>query len=587
MTSDFRIDIAPNGQVLRFNLSAKSPGIPDAGLPFDRQPLNLAASLVDKLRRGEASHLEVQQVTADVSQWLFGNDITPYLVTALNQPGNAQMRLVVSINDDRLRESLADAPFELCQLPGGGIPLALNAKNASIFHLLPKVGASPLAPGAATWPLRVLVVRSNPIDLGGAIPPAATVRDDINQLLDAQGLSRTLVQVHILSSENAPDIVGRPTREGFRSQINKAAYDVLVYLGHGDVLPVYPGLPPVNVLQLESDDASTHVTVPADQLAVLLHERPVPVVLLIGCLTAAGIPADQKEGVSSLIPQWMRGVQGLAQALVNSESNVQLAVGTRYMLETIDAMLFLKTFFNSLLIAKPGNVEAAVHAARRDLYFGKPGSYSWSAPMIFRNLGSEPVFPFLASPPSNVCETSEQHQSLRSIFWDSLSKLAWGLRPQSAATQTMLDTLANVEEQYKQHILQKAPCLIMPKYVEGHSDNIATLPIELYGALNNLDELRGTLIVGGSNVRITNLTGTPELLASGYNVLSANQGNQSSFSIERIAADGALKPGPVLLVTVQLDSASQVVYPTNLNINRTTPPQPVCAGTNALIVPAP
>ena len=507
-------------------------------------------------------------------------------MAALNHPDGEQVRLIFSINDEGLRESLADAPFELSLLPGGGIPLALNARTAAIFHLLPKVGASPLSPVAGSWPLRILIVRSNPADLGGAIPSAKTVRDDIYTALDSKGLTHNLVQIQILSSENAPDVVAKPTREAFRNQINKAAYDILVYLGHGDVLQAYQGLPPVNVLQLESDDGQTHITVPADQLAVLLHEHPIPVVLLIGCLTAAGIPANQKAGLASLVPQWMRGVQGLAQALVNSESGVQLAVGTRYMLDTVDAMLFLKAFFTSLLVSKPGNVEAAVHAGRSDLHFGNPGSYSWSAPMLFRNLGSEPVFPFLQTPPSNVCPTADQQQNLRSIFWDNLAKLAWAVRPQTPVTQSMLDTLATVEEQYKQRILQTAPCLMMPKYVEAHADDQARFSVELYGALD-VEQLRGTLTVGGTNVRVTQLEATPELLASGYDVLSSTKDNQATFSIDRIVPAGALKTGPMLIATVQLDSASQVVYPTNLNIQRTFPQQPVCTGTNALIVPGP
>lgn len=587
MTSDFRIDIAPNGPALRFNLIHNTAGVPSVGLPFDRQPLNLSGPLIDNLRRGDASPAEVQQVTSDLSKWLFGNDIAPLLSAALNQPGNEQVRLIFSINDEQLRESLADAPFELCLLQGGGIPLALNARNASIFHLLNKVGTSRLSPGAGTWPLRVLIVRSNPLDLGGAIPEAAVIRNDIANTLVNKGLNPNLVQVHILSSENGPDIAGKPTREGFRTQLNKAAYDILIYLGHGDVLPVYQGLPPVNVLQLESDDGSAHVTVPADQLAIFLHERPMPVVLLIGCLTAAGVPADLKAGVGSLIPQWMRGVQGLAQALVNSESGVQLAVGTRYMLETADAILFLKSFFNSLLASKPGDVEAAVHAARRDLHFSNPpGSYSWSAPIIFRDLRPEPIFPFLAAPPSNLCPTAEEHQSLRTILWDNLSKQAWAIRSTNGASTTVHDLLATVEQQYVQAILAKGPALIMPICVEGRSEESVTIAMELQGDLN-IDELRGTIVVGGAEVNVTALVATPELLASGYEVLSSTKDNRATFSIERQVGTATMKTGPILKATVKLAEANQVVYPINLSITRTNPQQPVCTGINAVIVPGP
>lgn len=584
MTNDLLIDIAPNGQTLRLTLRANQPGIPAAGLPVNRQPLNFNGPLVDKLRRGEASHAEVLQVTTQISQWLFAADLTPYFATALNLPGNDQLRLIISITDDQLRESFADVPFELCSLPGDGIPLALNIRNASIFHLPPRTGASHFSASARSWPLRILIVRSNPRDLGGAIPPGAAVRNEIYQALDRNGLNRDLVQVHLLSSEQDPDIIGRPTNKEFRSQINNTPYDILVYLGHGDVLPVYTGLPPVNVLQLESDDADTHITFPSDQLAVLLHERPVPVVLIIGCLTAAGVPVDQKDGVSALLAQWVRGGQGLAQSLLNSQG-VEFAVGTRYMLETADAMVFLKAFFNSLLISRPGNVEAAVHAARRDLYLEVPGSYSWSAPVIFRYPESEPIFQFLSSRPANVCSTADQEQSLRIIFWEGLSKMRWANRS-PASTQPMLNALAAMEQQYRQRILQTAPCLIMPTYVEGQSDNEVTFSIELYGTLN-VEELRGNLIVGGSNLKVKQLQPAPQLAASGYTFLSGTQDNQASFSIDRAAPAGQLQTGPILTATVQLDSASQVVYPTTLNITRTKPQQPVCTGTNAVIVPAP
>ena len=70
MSRDLRVEIAPNGQTLRLTLYVNQPGVPAAGLPFDRQIPNLTASVIDNLRRGEATPLEVQQVTAAISQWL-------------------------------------------------------------------------------------------------------------------------------------------------------------------------------------------------------------------------------------------------------------------------------------------------------------------------------------------------------------------------------------------------------------------------------------------------------------------------------------------------------------------------------------
>jgi len=121
----------------------------------------------------------------------------------------------------------------------------------------------------------------------------------------------------------------------------------------------------------------------------------------------------------------------------------------------------------------------------------------------------------------------------------------------------------------------------------GHADEILTIPV---GAVWNIGSrlVEGNLVVGGANLKITALNPTPELLASGYNVLSNTKDNQANFSIERNAgAAGGLPAGPLFSAVVQLDSAKQVVYPISVNILRINPNQPVCMGNNAVIVPAP
>ena len=603
MSLEFRIDIAPNGQNLRLNLLSKMPGVPDAGQPFVRTlPIpNLSDADLDDLRRGNAQKPVVDQVTEHIRDWLLNVDLDPYLRTALAGPPGESVRLVFSINDEELRTKLSNVPFELCSLSGGGaVPLALHGKVASIVHLLPKVGVPPLAPNSGTWPLRVLIVRSNPLDLGGSVPPAAKTREEIHEVIDAQPkLDRDLVQVHVLSSEVSPDLAGKPTLDNLKKQLQKIPYDILVYLGHGDLLPVYQGLTPVGVLQMETEDATAHVTVPFDQIAVLLHERPVPVVILAGCLTAAEISAELKADVEKNIPQWMRGSQAVAQALINSESGVQFAVGMRFRLETEDAGRFIRAFFNTLLLGQPepfkvppGHVEAAVRAARRELYLGRPNSYSWSAPVIFRSLGQEPMFPHLASPPESVCPNTEQHQSLRAIFWEQLSKLAWNLRevPQSGA-ETVRGLLQNVEQQYVQSVLAKAPCFIVPGCIEGRHEGTVTVPVNLHGKLN-VDELRADLVFGGGLVKVKSLEASQQLLDSGYQMLSLAKGDYASFYIEKAGSSGdqssrGLPEGILLNATIELGQSYQVVYPASVNIKKIEPGQPVCTGNNAIIVPPP
>src|SRR5437588_433233 len=165
MSNDFLVEIMQelNGQLA---LMVRANNIPQVGQRLPRQPFILETRLIDQLRRGDALPALVQQVTATVSAWLLGNDLQAYLIAAL---ASGRMRLVFSM-DVGLRAALADLPVELLELGGGVVPLALNPHVCAIVHLLDKVGVPQNSPSARNWPLRVLMVRSNPPDLGGSVP---------------------------------------------------------------------------------------------------------------------------------------------------------------------------------------------------------------------------------------------------------------------------------------------------------------------------------------------------------------------------------------------------------------------------------
>lgn len=589
MSHEFLIDIAPNGAALRLNLRSKQPGVPEAGKPFNREPPDIPAESLSRLRSGSAPLPVVDDVAARVSSWLLGNDLQHDLNAVLDRQGEP-VRIVLSVNDEDLREKLSDLPFELCSLSGGAVvPLALNRRVASIVHLLPKVGTPPSAPNAGVWPLRVLVVRSNPLDLGGGVPAAAPIRDGIYGIIDHHpGLRRDLVQVHVLSGEQDGDLAGPPTLERLQRQLQKMDYDILVYLGHGDVSQI-PGRMPVGVLQLEAEGGAVHVTVPVDQLTMLFHQRPVPVVILAGCLTASEVDAGLREDVERNISQWMKGSQAVAQALINSESGVQFAVGMRYKLDTTDAHRFLLGFFKSFFSEEPGHVEAAVRAARQTLKLGPANSYSWSAPVLFRSLGQEPMFPHLATPPEAVYPNVEQQQSLRSIFWDTLSKIPWKLRGtlQSVVDQSHTQ-LAVADRQYVQAFVAQGLPLLIPGRVEATHEGEDVVPLELHGNLS-VSALRGDVVFGSDQMKVTSVRATPELLDAGFQVLSLAAGGQASFYIERTEGGDIrrLPEGRLLEISFSLGTAYQVVCPVNVGVRKVEPGGPLYAGNNAVIIPPP
>jgi len=580
MSSDFLIKIVP-GNNDQLALIVEADTLPQVGQRLPRLPLNLDISLIDQLRRGDAQAISVQRVTAAVSAWLLGNDLNAFLLITLGGRQGGQVRLVFNV-DERLRAALADLPVELLELNGSVVPLALNPKISAIVHLLEKVGVPQNSPSARSWPLRVLIVRSNPFDLGGSVPSATLIRDDIMRL--GRQLGPNLVKVDLLSSEVG--VARSATWEAFREQLRKTPYDIVVYLGHGDLLPANEGLPPSGVLQLETSDAAAHTPVSAKQLAAVLYNYPVPVVILAGCLTAADLPNEIKQSVEESLPQWMRGSQGVAQALVNSESGVQFAVGMRYRLETQDAVTFLRIFFRSLLHDKPGNTEEAVRAGRAELHAIRPFPPSWAAPVIFSTRSSEPRFDFLATPPPMIEAFDEQAQELRNIFWKRLiqqplsKRLPGGLDP-------LYQVLADIEQRLRGDPLNKGP-LLMPAMVEAPAGQTITLPVELHGQLE-LDELKGKIVVSGEAVSVQWVRGTQALRDRGYQVLAAPDGNEIMFQIERTPnnAGGPLPEGSLFEITLTLSAMFPIVYSVNVNVFAIVPYRLIRLGNNAIIVPTP
>jgi hypothetical protein len=191
---------------------------------------------------------------------------------------------------------------------GDVLPLSLQRCVSSIVHELGKVGR-PLRSAPTTWPFKILIVRAGPKDLA-PVPPAAPIAKKIRahrqDLADAEQ-----IQVHVLSTEPDGTFEGPPTREGLRSQLSRAdllgeQYHLLVFLGHGDVQEV-PGRPiPTGQLQLEGAQQESD-PYEARKIAGLLAEFPVPVVLLMGCMTAADLNEEQLATYNSAMPKWLRG----------------------------------------------------------------------------------------------------------------------------------------------------------------------------------------------------------------------------------------------------------------------------------------
>ncbi|HKP53157.1 MAG TPA: CHAT domain-containing protein [Chloroflexia bacterium] len=590
---DFQVDIAPNGKKLRLNVRANK-FIP-ADLQLDRALLELPEADVKALRSGASGAALVQRVTAQLSEWFLGEDLNIHLKNALDNAGDDTFRLIINA-DRQVIPKLANLPIELIQFKHGANPVLLNPKIDSLVHLLPGVGSAQNAKVNPNWPLKVLIVRPNPQDLGGAIPEAVPLRDAIleegQKLMPHPGpgmpAAANPVQVDLLSSE-----VGKAaTWDALQEQLETTDYHILVYLGHGDVLPTHVGLEPGGVLQMESDNGLVHESVGFSQLTAEFQEHPVPVALLAGCMTAAIIAAkdpEVQEIIEASKSRWMQGSQGVAQALVDSEAGVQVSVGMRYMLETNAAMRFLKAFFRSLLRKAPGNVEMAVREARSDLFKDNPIPPSWSAPMLFRALSQEPMFAFMRNPhgvsfSSELLNVQKKSQQFRTLLWTHLTQIPVG--DKAPEQPDPLKPLDAVESDLQQDILKEGSLLWPDRIAIGKPSQRVLMPVKVLGGLN-LSTLQGRISVSDDTARVVGAEQREDLAVLGYSLFSRREKGALVFRLDRLPGNDKPLPDGIVLFDAEIELGPSVPthYVVSLEIIETSSPCTLWPGNNVIIVP--
>ncbi|MGH2543373.1 MAG: CHAT domain-containing protein, partial [Ardenticatenaceae bacterium] len=456
--------------------------------------------------------------------------------------------------------------------------------------------------------LRILIVRSSPADYA-PVPEAAPVRDAIlalrPDLVSAEPDGPKLVQVDLLSSEDAPDVLAPPTKAKLYEQLESRHkrsenYDILLYLGHGDMYETQPGTVPIGQLILEDAEGYSD-PIDAHTLSTELQAHPVPVVLLLGCLTAANVEAARWQALQEEVPTWYRGSQAVAQALVKGITGVQFVVGMRYRIENDDAVAFIEAFFKSLLSEEGadneiGNLELAVRNARLRLSFQGQQAVGWAAPVIYRTPGTEPTFPFLATPPNYQVEALKL--SFRAILWDSLASTNWSQRQGAGIGQYQerRQKLTEIEASIIQEV-QPHAALLMPEYREADPAQLKApperltiqAPVALHSDLQSIEMLEGILAEGSGLGEVLSLVPAPELIAAGFEFYPLRLAdNRMKFLIRHPSHNGGtLAAGPLFLTTVALGPDSGIVYSLNITDLKSDPIRSLVTLNNAIVVPVP
>jgi hypothetical protein len=555
------------------------------GTPIDQQvaPLMLDPTLLDELRTGEALPATVTLIGTSVTNWLMVNGLSQHLAAEAANSGG--VRVVLEPVSGLFDEKLSDVPFELVDF--NAHPLVLGKRIRSLVHAVSRGGQPPAVAQSTDWPLRVLIVRSNPADLGGArVPPADPIRQAI--LTSAQNaFGAGNVKVTMLSSEPGAD--GAPTWQDVATTLTQQ-HDIFVYLGHGDVVEAMVGNAASGALYLERPDGKADM-IEAKRFTGALGDHPIPVVLLAGCLTAAppGTTAEEKEREKLLVPRWMRGSQIVARSLVDSQAGVAVAVGMRYRIETLDATKFLGAFFDSLLTGTPGDVESAVRAGRLALFLQNPMPPAWSAPVIFRSEGDEPMFPYLAKKPVTVGEDDLRDEQVRAASWSALADHpVQGRDPK--LFKLVYDPLDEAEARIRKRATDGKHPIVGVTRADVSRGATATLGVELAGALE-VRSLTGIVRFGAANGNAMQPVPAPALTAAGFTALfAAAKHGELKFRLEAEAAPGAnvkarpLPQGPLFDFQVAAGSVAPAVHPVTIAELERDPAGPVRPIGNAVIV---
>jgi hypothetical protein len=593
MSDDWEVEISPSGLPDQHTFLVRGKTVSGGQDRWDVPRVVIGDQDAIVLRRGDADQALVDRLTAAIDGWvpealslLLTGQMRTRAAANAQDPTNA-IRLLLRV-DERIEDQLSDVPFELFHIKNSNLPFVLSNHVSAMVHLLAKTGPAKASPAAHTWPMRVLLVRANPMDLGGAVPEALPLRDHI--LRAAGSLGQGLVQVDLLSRE--PGAQGLPTWAQFRKSLGGVQpYDMIVYLGHGDRRQA-DDVAPISELQFEeaADGGIAADKVDATQLTVQLHRHPVPVVILAGCLTANQVAQQDRAKVQTGLPNWIRGSQGVAQSLIGSESGVQLAVGMRYKIDSEAAIEFLKAFFDSLFDEVPGDVESAVLAGRVAMHGLRHFPPDWSAPVVFRTHSQEPTFEFMRTPPApsippSVIQEIQKFDLVRAYLWQSLAEA-----PLSQADQAHAARLARQLQSLDQQLVAAAhgqASVIMPRLVEGQPQQVAEVVVQLHDTME-VTRLEGEILIDGVSVTVADASAAPRLQPAGYRCWFDETDRRVGFRVERLpGSEASLAAGDLFTLRLSIAVGASGLYPvTPINVV-SDPKRPIWPANNVLVVRPP
>jgi len=272
----------------------------------------------------------------------------------------------------------------------------------------------------------------------------------------------------------------------------------------------------------------------------------------------------------------------VAQSLIYGESGVQCVVGMRYRLETADADRFLAAFFQSLLADAPDDVEQTVRAGREDLFARKSYPPSWSAPVLFRTAGTEPLFEWMSRAPGLIDPLDEHDQGLRQASWKMLSSMPYNAPPESRAFPLLL--LEQMESGFVARWTQRGASVLWPVQIATVPGATAQVGIMHEGALAVL-YIEGRLTFS-SALSVQAARPSAALTAAGLQVFFAlDEAGSARFLVRSPDEEPRVIPAGVLFeIELAIPRSAPAVYDLSIEDLESEPCALLRGWSNAIVV---
>ena len=368
----FRFALTTKGPVCAVQLTLDSGESRTAPFEFDLSRTSRINQVVDSISEGHVAYDDLRDVGANLFKGLVNGDVRDLFVKTRTEIERADE---AEAADSDSREAARfifrlEIPPELRYLPWeclyeeeSALGFLLNSSKYSLVR--ETIYTAPSRPARRSLPVRMLVV----------IPQGS----NLNVEKELHSLSVAVAKLgHAIEWSH---LQGEVTPDRFRSKMSEGPWDIVHFIGHGNVVD---GTTRVRLNPDNPDDGDQWV---AGEVFASFFQQRVPHLVTLNCCYG-GSEASH------------RSLSGLGPFLLRA--GVPAVVAMQYEIPDNVAIKFAENFYGELLAGgKPGRVDTALSAARLALFQNqtKDRPHSFVTPVLYLASGHDAIIEVAAVQP--------------------------------------------------------------------------------------------------------------------------------------------------------------------------------------------